>query len=398
MKIGIASPISLRLLADCVDHGSDLPCGYSFPFLALLVREYLRGGHRVEVFALDPTITRAQTFTGPALTIHIGRYRPRPRDRGLDFFAAERADLLSAMRRSDCGILHAHWTYEFALAGLDSGLPCLITAHDAPWSVLRYGPNGYRMIRLMMAMKVGRRAQTMTAVSPYVAEHWRKYLLHHEPMEVIPNGLPDSNFAPAAKTGQDGPVRFAAVLTGWGKRKNGSTLLEAFSRVRRELPDAQLTLLGDGYGVGEEGHIWAMRRELTGGVHFAGAQPYDRLLARLGEQTDILVHPALEECHPLSVVEAMALGLPVIGGRHSGGVPWTLDNGHAGLLTDVAHAPALAEAMVRLGRDLALRNALAHAGWLRAGQEFRISTTANRYLAAYERILASSGRPAPVSA
>jgi hypothetical protein len=50
--------------------------------------------------------------------------------RAWDLFAQERAGLERAMREDPCDVVHAHWTYEFALAALASGQPTLVTARD----------------------------------------------------------------------------------------------------------------------------------------------------------------------------------------------------------------------------------------------------------------------------
>jgi len=57
--------------------------------------------------------------------------------------------------------------------------------------------------------------------------------------------------------------------------------------------------------------------------------PHGDLLIKLAENIDVLVHPSLEEAHCMAVIEAMAMGMPVIGGRSSGGIPWTLAEGEA---------------------------------------------------------------------
>ena len=51
------------------------------------------------------------------------------------------------------------------------------------------------------------------------------------------------------------------------------------------------------------------------------------------------------------MLEAIAQGLPVVGGRRSGAVPWVLGDGKAGVLTDVRSAPSLAAAISGLLDD-----------------------------------------------
>ncbi len=390
MKLGFAGPVSLKLLSGHVRGGEGLPEGYRFPPMATLIEEYLRRGHRVSVFTLDPTTPLPRTFQGDRLTIHVGRFRTRARHRAMDFFAAERADLVSAMREEPCDIVHAHWTYEFALAAIASGSPYVVTAHDAPLRVLRFLPDAYRGYRFLMALWVARRARYLTAVSPYVAEHYRRVLRYRRPIKVVPNGLPDGLFAigdKRSKVSNEGLV-FATVLTGWGKLKNGRVALQAFDKVRKAIPEARLLMFGLGHGRGEEGAVWARRNGLSRDVEFVGAIQHPILLKRLASEVDVLVHPSLEEAHPLSVSEAMALSIPVIGGARSGGVPFTLEDGKAGLLADVRSPADVARAMLRLGREDGLRLDLGRAARESACRRFRVARVVDAYEELYEEVLA----------
>lgn len=390
MKLGFAGPVSLKLLSGHVRGGEGLPEGYRFPPMATLIEEYLRRGHRVSVFTLDPTTPLPRTFQGDRLTIHVGRYRPRARHRVKDFFGMERADLVSAMREDPCDIVHAHWTYEFALAAVASGFPCVTTAHDAPLHILRLYRDLYRLARTLMAFRAARKIRHLTAVSPYVADHFREALRYRGPITVIPNGLPESLFALGEGRIDEGqrPPTFATVLTGWSKLKNGGVALRAFDVVRREMPGSRLLMFGPGYGAHEEAGVWARERALEEGVEFAGALAHPVLLRRLAAEADVLVHPALEEAHPVSVSEAMALGKPVIGGARSGGVPFTLEDGKAGLLADVRSPADVARAMLRLGREDGLRLDLGRAARESACRRFRVARVVDAYEELYEEVLA----------
>lgn len=391
MRIGIASPVSLRLLTEYVDEGDAMPEGYSFPLISLFVKEYLRRGYSVSLFALDPSIHETLLFRGRQLTIHIGRLRPRARHRALDFFAVERADLLAAMNSDPCDIIHAHWTYEFALAALASGVPCLVTAHDAPWRVLRYMPNAYRLIRLLMAYSVALRAAHLTAVSPDVADHFKHYLFHRGGISIVPNGLPDDFFKRASsrrvRGSAGGPLTFATVLMGWGGRKNGQAALRAFKKVYDENRNTKLLMFGYGHGNGEAAQMWALRHGLEQSVEFAGAIPHPLLMERLSQEVDVLVHPALEEANPVSIIEAMALGIPVIGGDKSGGVPFTLEYGKAGVLVDVRDPERIADAMRRLAADHDGYERLARTAYASAHQRFHVTRVIDAYVELYHAIL-----------
>ena len=188
-------------------------------------------------------------------------------------------------------------------------------------------------------------------------------------------------------------VTFASILAGWGKRKNTSCVLKAFARLSKAFPDYRLLIFGTGHGPNEEGTIWAKKNNLDKNVEFAGNIPYAKLMSRLAKEVDILVHPALEESFSLAIAEAMALGIPVIGGEKSGGVPFTLEEGRAGILVDVKSHLNVSEAMVNLATDPSFRNQIGKSARRSAKSRFHNSVVTDQYIRAYLQLLENSIRP-----
>lgn len=380
MEVGICGPIELEPLRGWLDDGvAPLPRGLGGTPVVDLARAALSSGLRVHIFTLDPEVRREVVLHGPQLTVHIGPFRSRHRAR--DLFRSERAYLSQAIRKAKPEIVHAHWTYEFALGALESGAPTVVTAHDAPLSMLRLNPTPYRLMRTLMAWRTARRVKHLTAVSPQVAEHFRRFFRYTAPIAVIPNGIMDEWFQharPAANPGTG--IMYAGVLNGWGYPKNGTTLLKAFRLVRETLPHCQLSLFGPGHGFGQEAETWARRQGLSRNVLFRGAVSRPALRDELKQQAQIMVHPSLEESFGMTIAEAMALGIPVIAGANSGAVAGTLDDGRSGVLTDVRSPVAIAAEMIRLARNPGVCRELAAAGAASAGRKFRMDNV----LAAYE--------------
>ena len=159
----------------------------------------------------------------------------------------------------------------------------------------------------------------MTSVSPYISLHLKNVFRYNQNLAVIPNGLPQNVFSLYKKkdTAAKDKIIFAAVLNGWGRLKNTSTLLKAFSIVRKENRSAELRLFGIGHGSNEQAEQWAQENKMTDGVNFTGNTEYQIMLRQLLSDVDILVHPSLEESFSYTIVEALALGIPVIGGSKS---------------------------------------------------------------------------------
>jgi glycosyltransferase involved in cell wall biosynthesis len=118
-------------------------------------------------------------------------------------------------------------------------------------------------------------------------------------------------------------------------------------------------------------------------MEFIGRVPYDRLLNELAD-SDILIHPSLEETFGMSVAEAMALGIPVIGGAHSGAVPWVV--GEGGALTDVTSPAAIEQATLELLDNPLRYRAAAEAAQARVRNCFTGDRVAEAYDASYRQI------------
>ena len=384
MRIGIAGPVSVDLLADLVDNGERMPTTLAFPHVALLARTLHCRGHEITVFASSVQVPRQRVFAGERFKVVICPRRSRGRYMTLDLQSFERKQLQWAMSKSNCDVIHAHWTYEFALAALHSGRPTVTTAHDNPWQILWWYRHPYRVARLLMAREVARTAPVLTGVSPYVEAHWRRWMGYRGRFTVVANGLPADHFATEARVvavGQD-PI-IIATLTGWGRRKNGENLIKAFALARRQVPAARLILYGDGHGQGEPAEACARSAGCLEAVECRGLRPYEEVQRALREEATLFVHPSREESFGLAQVEAMAAGLPVIGGIGSGAVPWTLGNGRAGFLTDVARPSTFAATLVEVMRRPDLANAKAASALSYSRRRFSIDAMAEQYLAIY---------------
>jgi glycosyltransferase involved in cell wall biosynthesis len=144
--------------------------------------------------------------------------------------------------------------------------------------------------------------------------------------------------------------------------KGHADLLHALARVRLRAPAVRVLAAGDGV---ERPRLEALAAGLGVAdlVRFLGARSdVPALLAA----SDAYVHPSLAEALPTSVLEAMAVGLPVVA-TDVGGVPEIVAHERTGLLVPAGRPDRLADAMLRL-TDPALRVAMGAAGraWAQA--------------------------------
>jgi glycosyltransferase involved in cell wall biosynthesis len=406
MRIGIAGPLGTPDIEHLLDGStSHLPREMKgASLLVTLIEALIRSGHEVAAFTTDPAlIPRRQNRViarGHCFTVH---YVPRRRhslrpDRGargrmLDFFALERHALADAILEERPDIIHAHWTYEFAAAALDTGLPCLLTCHDSPWAILNMQRDLYRVGRLLMARSVLRRAQHATVVSPYLVEALRG--MTRASLSVVPNPLPDAVFeAGHPRSARDFQVhtpQIAMLLNGWSSRKNPEPGMLAMQHVRAVYPCARMHLYGPDFGINERAWSWAVEHHMEEMFVFHGWTPHIQTMRELAEM-DILLHPALEESFGMTIAEAMALGLPVVAGQDSGAVSWVLgaENG-GGALVDVKSPAKIAETLLAILADPIRYARYSTQGRSRASMYFSSSAVAQSYFEHYRRVLADAG-------
>ena len=386
MNILICSPISLQLLADYVEKGSSLPEGYRYPLAAYLVRIYLSLGHNVHVVTSAPQVKKTKVWAGDKLTLWV---TPR---RGkylfcLDGYRREIRAMVASTKKANPDIVHAHWTYEFAHAAIASGYPHLVTARDSPWAIVRYMTSPYRIFRLIYAYRVVPFIRNLSVISPYLEDHYRRHFFYRRKIRLIPNGLSLELFQKSSKQFNSRKAPVFVSISGWGPRKNLKVILKAFPQVLKQIPKARLIVIGAYLGSGGPCERWALKKGLYKNVDFRGHLSHTECLEVLRNETDIFVHPSLEESFCMTLLEAMASGLPVIGGRDSGAVPWLLDNGNAGVLADVCNQDDVAEKMVMLALNQTSYNEVAAQGFNRARKYFVMDKVADEYLKAYKEIL-----------
>jgi len=391
MGLGIASPFVPQEVADLLDAASrnrlDQVAGVWATPVTPLVRELYRRGHTLAIFCLDPTVKEPRRLTGERLRIYVLPERPLKRC-VLDVYRRERRLLRDAILAEKPEVLSAQWTREHALGALDTGLPTAVTCHDTPLRYTWTSKGLFMWYHLPLAWCVIRKAHQLICVSPYTAQHIKRFFRPRSPVDVVPNGLPAEVFEHGkrrlARGRTESKKSFTFCSVGrWGRIKNIATLLQAFARLRCKCPQTRLVLFGPGLGPGQDAAQWAHTRGLDQSVEFCGSASRYTILKFLETEADIMVHPSLVETHGMTIIEAMACGVPVIGGRNAGAVPWTLEDGRCGYLCDIRDADALAQTMLHAMSRPEANLDLARRAFESVRTRFPIESVAD----AYERIL-----------
>jgi glycosyltransferase involved in cell wall biosynthesis len=263
--------------------------------------------------------------------------------------------------------------------------------------------NAERRFGAMFAPLVGVLAEAEAIV--FACEAHRRRFLDALPenaarKHVIPNSRPDRFFAPRDAAARarlrealDIPRRaFVCLTTARIEPHKGQRLIvRALAELRRRGEGAQARLVFAGGGTRE--HLAELEREIADcglhdRVHLLG--PREDVLDLL-EASDAFILPSKSEATSLSIIEAMAKGLPIVA-TGVDGILELIDDDCAILLPleEKAAVASIAAAIERLARDDGLRSRLAEAGRRRA-EDFRLSRAAARYAALVTEILGRRG-------
>ena len=309
--------------------------------------------------------------------------------------------LARLIRRLRPHILHTHTAKAGAVGRLaallagDARPP--IVVHTFHGHVLRgyFDPlrtAGFRLLERWLATKT----TALVAVSPQVRDDLVALgVAPRERFVVVRLGIELEQRVAAEQDGRGesrrvlgiGPDRFAV---GWIGRMTGvkrtEDVLRAFRRLRDRGVDACLCMIGDGPdrpAVERRAHELGVMRDTL----FLG---YQEEVAPFYAAFDAMILPSINEGTPVSAIEALAAGRPVVATR-VGGVPDVVREGEDGFLVEAGDVDALAERLARLAADPELRERLGAAGRARVIPRYSVARLVDDIDLLYRSLLASAG-------
>jgi glycosyltransferase involved in cell wall biosynthesis len=350
--------------------------------LAARLARQQRAGYRFAFACLDGLGTLGEELRDegfPVWVLHRGA--------GVDWRAALR--LARLLRRERVALVHAHQYTPFFYAAvarwLGRRVPILFTEHG------RHLPDYPRRKRMLANRFLLGRRDRVVGVGRAVGQA----LVANEGIpagrvEVIYNGIDVAAFAagPDDRTRLRAPLGLGAddlVLMQVARLdylKDHATAVRALQHVVARRPTARLLLVGDGperAKIEEE----TRGRGLAGHVCFLG-QRGD--VARLLPAADLFLLTSISEGIPLTLIEAMSAGLPVVSTR-VGGVGEVVLDGRTGLLAAAGDDRTLSEHILRLAASADLRRQLGEQGRRRAADLFSEPQMHAGYLRLYREML-----------
>jgi glycosyltransferase involved in cell wall biosynthesis len=352
---------------------------------------HMAGGQRVAVYNL------VQALSGFAdLDIHViychndvpedrvvqqGRatihYLAQPRRRVVPRYVQSLPRIGRCLAAIGPDVVNAH-TSHFAIPALRAGLPVVLTLHGASHREYDiYKRKLYDRLRYGLAMLYDRytlpRVHDIIAISPYIMREYagRTQARWHR----IDNPLPDAYFE-LQRDEQPGRLLYAGSIT---PLKDLLTLLRSLVIVRRSVPTARLRLAGRSTDA-------AYALEISQFITNNGLQEHVDLLGLLDTPAmlqeyaacSLSVLPSRQEVLPMTVIESMAAGVPVVATR-AGGLNDLIEDGVTGRLVDIGDADAMASAIAGLLQNDIERLRLAKQAQAVARERFRATVVAARY-------------------
>lgn len=321
-------------------------------------RELEKRGHQVECWFLD------DVFERPA----------RPKRFEALFFAVSVAKrILKDPKRFDVVNIHAPWTCVYGVRRkyfrASGAPPCMLTmqgSEERYVQTMKLEERKGRAWNFNFKNRLWHRLyhQTMYDISISTADYgvvanreaWicaeLKYKRDPGRIWYVPNAT-EERFFTSREYPDKSPIDLLYVGT-WLDRKGVYYLADAFGLVARKIPGTRLTVAGCSALVDTVKHYFAPElRERVRVIPFVSREDIPAVYAA----HDIFVFPSLVEGMPLTLLEAMATGMPVVT-TNTSGMADVVEDEFNGLLVQPAEAESLARAIERLCRSAELRKQL----------------------------------------
>lgn len=265
-------------------------------------------------------------------------------------FFAFKSSFSQLIRGCAVDVIHIHGRLAaLFLSLIRVKLPIVYTLHDSsPW-LCSYDSEMEEKIRKIaytnLEVRICRRADHIIAVSKTIKDELiSRWNICEEKITVIPSGVNTSFFEPGKN--KSDYCLFVGQLT---RRKGVEYLIRAVHKLSK---DIRCIIIGEGP---ERNSLIKSVNELnlSGKIIFTGAVPFDRLKS-LYAQASFFVLPSISEGLPLTILEAMASGCPVIASSVSGVVD-IVEDGYNGFLVEPRDVETLRDRIGTLASDPKLR-------------------------------------------
>jgi len=252
----------------------------------------------------------------------------------------------------------------------------LVYTEHSKWQLEQLSPSKKLLNRLMLS-----RADAIVAISKQIEEYYlRRLLVKKRRLHFITNGIDFASFRSSngpslrQRLGIGEREKVIGIIANLRQEKNHKLLISAFGTVAKSMRETRLVLVGFDCMDGEL-QRFAARSQASDKILFLGSRhDVPDLLAMF----DIFCLPSIHEGLPLTVLEAMAAGVPVVGADVMG-INEVVAHDVNGLLFPCNDEARLADTLLRLLRDEDLRSRLARAGESFVAEHFSLDDEVSSY-------------------
>jgi glycosyltransferase involved in cell wall biosynthesis len=331
------------------------------------------------------SVTRRSMATPAKLAPNIWFHQPLLPSWGMgrSLFAGARHAIRKQVREIRPDIVHGQGTErECALAAAFSGFPNVITIHGNMRVHAKRGENRskpyYRIAALLEDLTI-RRTDGVVSISTYTDELVKPLAKRSW---LLPNATEARYFE-----AQHSPIEPRTILFvgGFDERKNPIGFINACGKLIAE-SGWRFKLCGGG---NPDSPYFLELQQLASQhswIEIAGWKTRDELLMEM-ERASLLVLPTFEDNCPMVVLEAMAVGLPVIASK-VGGIPDLITEGSTGMMFDPAGSESMCSTTSAMIASSELRTSIGRNSKQEARARFHPRVVAEEHLKIYQEILA----------
>lgn len=291
--------------------------------------------------------------------------------RGLDFKCFIKMKKLIADIKPD--VIHTNLSADLYLISAGAGIKNVCYIH----TLHTVAKNELPLLHLSVEKHKYRKKQIIpVAISPYIRESVSScYGLDEKEIPMVYNGVDTHRFNVNDRSYKGNDIVFVSVAR-FSPVKNHELMIEAFQKAMKQYPEIRLVLVGDGELLSDIKNK-VNQKGLTDYVSFTGniSNVEDYL-----KSSDVFLISSDYEGMPLSALEAMAAGLPIVT-TAAGGVIDIIDGN--GITVPVKDSNALADAMLTVARSRELRKRFSERS-RELSAKYDISAMAREYEKLYE--------------
>ncbi|PTX61492.1 glycosyltransferase involved in cell wall biosynthesis [Kordia periserrulae] len=273
-------------------------------------------------------------------------------------------------------------------ANMNFPIPQVMRLHGSDTFFCHLEGRNIKQANYNREQKAFQKADTIIAVSQFVAEKTSSLFKTDKEITVIPNGIYIVDFQPDISKQKEGIVLYFGTLI---RKKGILELAHIFNELIQKNSHCQLILVGnDAKDATTQRATWELFQEILFAeakekVTYLGVVDYNRMKELINE-ANVCVFPSLAESFGMVTIEAMAMQKPIVNTNY----PWAteiVDDGETGFLVDPKSHKEFAEKINLLLTDVELASEMAKKAREVALERFDIANIANQNIQVYQSLI-----------